>query len=153
MNSTKTRNYVFSITLAFLLAFALVQNANADFLKSTDIFFERENTGNIVFADCEQTKKQANEVVDRLIAKDFEGVRKNFNENMKQNLSAEQLKAVWTSVTTEIGAYKSREKSLYQEYPDNTAVFTRLQMEKGRVAVEVRFGADGKIGGLWVRPA
>lgn len=153
MNSTKTQNYVFSITLAFLLAFALVQNANAAFLKFTDIFFEREGAGNIVSADCEQTKKQANEVVDRLIAKDFEGVRKNFNENMKQNLSAEKLKSVWTNVITQTGEYKSREKSLYQEFPDNIAVFTRLQMQKSKIVVEVRFGADGKIGGLWVKPA
>lgn len=152
MNSKRTQNYVLSIVFAFLLAFAFVPKVNADFLKSTDIFFEREITGNITFADCEATRKMANEIVDKLIARDFEGVRKNFNEYMTKNLSAEQLKAVWTSVTTEIGEYKSREKSLYQEYPDNVAVFTRLQMEKGRVVVEVRFGADGKIAGLWLRP-
>jgi len=132
MNSTKIQSYGFSLIFIFLLAFASTQTA---------------------YADCEGTKKLANEVVDKLVAGDFEGVRKNFNENMKQNLSAAQIKNVWIEMISKIGAYKSREKSLYQEYPDNTAVFTRLQMEKGKVIVEVRFGADGKIGGLWLRPA
>lgn len=135
MNSTKIQKQVLFIILALSLAFALAQNANAS-----------------QSSDCEQTKKMANEVIDRLIAKDFEGVRKNFNENMKQNLSVEQLKAVWTGVIAEKGEYKSREKSLYQEYPDNTAIFTQIEMAKGKLVVEVRFGTDGKIGGLWIRP-
>ena len=153
MNKPKTKNYLFSLTLAFLLAFALMQNANANFLIAAVIFFEKENSESIIFADCEQTRKMAAEVVDKLIAQDFAGVRKNFNENMKQNLSVEQLKTVWESIIKDTGQYKSREKSLYQEYPDNVAVFTRLQMEKSKVVIEVRFGEDGKISGLWIRPA
>lgn len=153
MNPTKTKIYLFSVILALSPVFILAQNTNADFSISADTFFERKNTKSIVFADCEQIKKLATEVVDKLIAKDFEGVRKNFNENMKQNLSAEQLKTVWTSIIKDAGEYKSREKPLYQEYPDNVAVFTRLQMEKGRIVAEVRFGDDGKIAALWIRPA
>ena len=153
MKLTKIKNYLFSATLALLPAFILSQNASADFSLSADAFFARKNAKSIVFADCEQTKKLATEVVDKLIAKDFEGVRKNFNENVRQNLSAEQLKTIWTSVTKDTGGYKSRDKSLYQEYPDDVAVLTRLQMEKSRVLVTVRFGTDGKISGLWIGPA
>ena len=149
MNKSKTN--AIALTIIFISVFAGVPRINAGFSESVNI--EIENSQFLAPADCEQTKKLANEIVDKLVAQDFEGVRKNFNENLTKNLSAEQLKTVWTSVIKEIGEYKSREKSLYQEFSAETIVFTRLQMQTGRVSVEVHFGDDGKIIGLWLRPA
>lgn len=146
MNNTR-KNYFVFISTAFLFAFCLVQNVEAKVLTLSEISVGKN------IADCEQAKKVANEVVDKLVAKDFEGVRKNFNENLKQTLPADQLKAGWENITKDIGEYQSREKSLYQEFPNNYIVFTRLQMKTGRIVVEVHFVEDGKIGGLWLKPA
>ena len=149
MNKLKTN--AIALTIIFISFFTGVPRINAGLLTSANI--EIENSQFLAPADCEQTKRLANEIVDKLIAQDFEGARKNFNENLMKNLSAEQMKTIWASVIKEIGEYKSREKSLYQEYPAETIVFTRLQMQTGRVSVEVHFGDDGKIIGLWLRPA
>lgn len=140
------------MSLAFLMASVLFQSADAGTLNAANFFLENEN---IIFpADCDQAKKTANEVVDKLVARNFEGVRKYFNENLAQNLSAEQMKTIWTNVLNDTGEYESREKSLYAEYPNDTyGVFTRLQMKKSRVVIEIYFGLDGKIGGFFVKPA
>src|SRR6185295_20296860 len=50
----------------------------------------------------------AKEVVNKLVAGDFEGVRANFNDTMKQGLSAEQMKDVWKKAIAYHGAYKSQ---------------------------------------------
>ncbi len=147
MNKTR-KNHFILISIAFLFAFCLVQNAEAKVLTLSEISVGKN------IADCEQTKKVANEVVDKLVAENFEGVRKNFNENLKQTLSAEQIKNIWMTVKNDAGEYESREKSLYQEYPNNSIiVFTRLQMKKSKLSVEVHFSEDGKISGLWLKPA
>jgi len=134
------KNRILLLAAVFLLAFCLTpETAGANFIQPSE--------------DCESAKKIAGELIDRLVAGDFEGVRTNFNENLKQNLSADQIKNVWTGVISEIGGYESREKSLYQEYPNYYSVFTLLQMNKGRVRIEVHFSEDEKIVGLWVKPA
>ncbi len=147
----KSKTNAIALTIIFISVFTGVPQINAGFLKPVNI--EIENSQFLVPADCEQTKKLANEIVDKLVAQDNEGVRKYFNEYLTKNLSAEQMKTNWASVIKEIGEYKSREKSLYQEYPSETIVFTKLQMQTGRISVAVHFGDDGKIIGLWLRPA
>ena len=54
-------------------------------------------------------KKIGNEVVDKLVANDFEGITKNFDETMKKTVSAQQIRELWTQVITTVGEYKSRE--------------------------------------------
>lgn len=149
-----TKNNVISTLLAFSLAFALGQNADAAALKINNVVSPTENSSHFAAADCELSKKVSAELIDKIIAGDFEGVRKNFNENMLKNSSAAQLKKYWNEVIiANAGKYKSREKALYQEYPTYFAVLTRLQMEKSRIVVAVNFGEDGKIAGLFFNPA
>jgi len=103
--------------------------------------------------DCYKAKKTANDLIDQLVAENFDAVREYFNENMKQSLSVEQLKGQWNGLKTDRGPYKSRDKSLYQEFPTYYAVVTLVQMEESRIWIIINFGEDGKVLGLFYNPA
>ena len=95
----------------------------------------------------------AKEVVNKLAAEDFEGIRANFNEQMKQGLSAETLKKVWKASVARHGAYVSQGelKSSQQEGYDIYVI--RCEMKTSPIEVVVAFDQDGKIGGFLLRPA
>lgn len=53
-------------------------------------------------------KGLAKDVVEKLAAEDFEGVRENFNEHLRVGLPAEKIEQVWTAVTQQIGSFESQ---------------------------------------------
>jgi Protein of unknown function (DUF3887) len=95
----------------------------------------------------------AKEVVNMLVAEDFEGVRANFNETMKQGLSAEQMREVWRRAIAYHGAYKSQGEARNGQQDGYDVYIIRCEMGNSPMEVVVAYDGDGKIGGLWVRPA
>ena len=95
----------------------------------------------------------AKEVVNKLVAGDFEGVRANFNDTMKQGLSAEQMKDVWNRAIAYHGAFKSQGEARNAQQEGYDVYLIRCVMEKSPMEVVVAYDSNGKIGGLWVRPA
>lgn len=152
MNSMKNKNYVLSM-MFLLLTLGFSQNTNAGFVMSNGFAFEGQSLHNSSFTDKEQAKKIGNEVVDKLVAGDFEGIAKKFDETMKKSVSAQQIKELWTQVKTAVGEYQSRNDSQIQERDNNFGAFTVCQMAKGKVMVEVWVDGNGKIAGLWIKPA
>lgn len=104
---------------------------------------------NIASGELEQ---QTKEIVDNLVAKNYESVRKNFTEAMKKNLSADQIKQVWESVLDRAGAYKSQNDPVAAKVQGYDTVTIRCQMEKGAIAIQAAFDDSGKVDGLWVLP-
>lgn len=145
----KSKNYI-SLIAFFLLTFAFSQNVNAGYAAPSGLAFKNESS---TYKDVEQAKKIGNEVVDKLVAKDFEGITKNFDDTMKQGITAEQIKTLWTQVIAAVGEYKSREATQTQEKDNRYGTYTVCQMASGKVGVEVWVDASGKIAGLWIRPA
>lgn len=145
----KNKNYVLSAGLVLVLALAFSQSVSAGFVKSSEIAFENY----AVLNDAAQAKRMGNDVIDKLVAKDFEGITRNFDDNLKQNLSAKQIGEVWSQVLAAAGEYKSREESQTQERDGNFGAFTVCQMTKGKIRVDVWVNGNGKIMGLWVNPA
>jgi Protein of unknown function (DUF3887) len=94
----------------------------------------------------------ATEVVRKLAAEDYEGIRKDFNDTMKANLSAERMKEVWRAVIEHLGEFKSQGKPESQMKEGWEIVVIGCELERGRVNVEVDYDPSGKIGGLWTRP-
>jgi hypothetical protein len=99
------------------------------------------------------SKSAAREVVNKLVAEDFEGVRANFNEQMKQGLSAEQMKQVWRAAIQYHGAYKSQGEAVNSQQQGYDVYTIRCEMERSPMEVIVAYDQNGKIGGLWIRPA
>jgi hypothetical protein len=97
-------------------------------------------------------KADAKEVVNKLVAEDYEGIRKNFNDQMKGGLSAENMKAVWRAVIEHLGDYKSQAEPQSEIRQNWEIIVIKCEMVRGKVDVEVDYDPSGKIGGLWVRP-
>jgi hypothetical protein len=98
-------------------------------------------------------KEDAKGVVNKLVAEDFEGIRKNFNAQLKAALSAEKMKDGWTAIGNQLGKYKSQGQPHSGPGPGGyDIVIIRCQMDKGELDIEVDYDSDGLIGGLWLRP-
>lgn len=95
----------------------------------------------------------AKDVVNKLVAEDYEGIRANFNEKMKSGLSAEKMKEVWKSVLEHAGAFQSQGTPQTQNTQGWEIIVIPCQMERAKINVEVDYDSDGKIGGLWIKPA
>lgn len=104
-------------------------------------------------ANAVDRKADAKEVVNKLVAEDYEGIRKNFNDTMKANLPAEKLKEGWRYVVEHLGEFKSQEEPQSRTVEGWEVILIGCQMERGRINVEVSYDSNGKIGGLWIRPA
>lgn len=102
--------------------------------------------------DVESMKKGAESIVGKLVSGDYEGVRANFDENMKASLPASKIKEVWEGVKAQNGEYKSHGTPYHQKVQGGDGVRIRCQMERGAVNVDVYYNAEEKVAGLWVVP-
>jgi hypothetical protein len=103
--------------------------------------------------DSRDYKRIAKELVDNLVTEDYDAVRENFNEQMRQGLSAERIAQTWSAVVQQLGSYQRQGTPMLIKDQGYDAVVIRCQMERGAVTVEVVYDNQGKVGGLWVRPA
>ena len=94
----------------------------------------------------------ATAVVDRLVAGDFEGIRSDFSDELRNQLSADQMREVWNSVTTQIGTFKRQGAPEAHRVDDVDVILIRCEFERAPAQVEVDFRPDGKIVALWIRP-
>jgi hypothetical protein len=103
--------------------------------------------------NSEGSASAAKEVVNKLLAEDFEGVRANFNQQMKDGLSAEKIKEVWEAALQYHGKYKSQSEPTRSQDQGYDVFVIRCEMQRSPMEVMVAYDQSGKIGGLWVRPA
>jgi Protein of unknown function (DUF3887) len=95
----------------------------------------------------------ASEVVNKLVAEDFEVVRANFTEQLKQGLSAETIKKVWRASIAHYGAYVSQGEPKNSQQDGYDVYVIRCEMKTSPMEVVVFYDQDGKIAGLLLRPA
>ena len=104
-------------------------------------------------APVQGRKSAAKEVVSKLVAGDVEGVRADFNEQMKQGLSADQMRQVWAEAIKYHGKFVSQREANNAQQQGHDVYSIRCEMEKSPMEVVVAYDGNGKIGGLWLRPA
>jgi hypothetical protein len=92
-------------------------------------------------------------MLDRIAAKDFPGARQWFDAEMRDALPAEKLETVWSQIQTQLGAYRDRGSAQTTTAQNHPVLVYDLTMERGHVVASVVFDADGKIAGLFFRPA
>jgi hypothetical protein len=134
LNVFNSRRLRISVTiLNLLISFAFITSANA--------------------TTPQGRSAAATEVVNKLVAENFEGVRANFNETMKQGLSADRMREVWRAAIAHHGAFKSQGEARNLQQEGYDVYIIRCEMKNSPMEVVIAYDRDGKIGGLWVRPA
>jgi uncharacterized protein DUF3887 len=94
----------------------------------------------------------ANAIADNLSRKNYEDVRKDFTNSLKEKLNADMIGQGWENLLAQNGAFSkimTTSKSTENGY---TIVKVRCQFEKENANVEVTFNDDNKVIGLFLKP-
>ena len=94
----------------------------------------------------------AKEMIENLAAEDFKGAMKNFDDNMKKELSEDVLAKSWEEVIGKMGNYK-KSYSLKSDIKNNYVILYMMsQFEKDTIEIQVTFDDEKKIAGLFFYP-
>ena len=91
-------------------------------------------------------------VVDALASGQYAKITADFDDKMKAALPEQKIAATWTSVTSQVGAFKRRGSARSAEQKGATLVVVPTEFEKGTLEVLVALNAAGQITGLSIRP-
>jgi hypothetical protein len=83
----------------------------------------------------------------------WEAVRRTFTATLRSALVTGQLAAVWAQLIGSVGAYEGVGEAYAYQAGDFTVVEVPLLFEAGEATGQVSFSADGKVAGLYLRPA
>lgn len=125
------RTLMLASTYALLLALSCAPARSADSAKAV--------------ATC---KARSKAMIDALVKKDYSGSRRHFDTTMRKQFDATRLRTSWTSLTGQVGAYKSRGQSDVHAEKGYTVVSTQLTFAKGPVNAAVACDGKGAIAGL-----
>jgi len=92
-------------------------------------------------------------VLDAMDAGDFAGVHARFDETMAAAVSEDQLRTLWTSLPSQIGAAKGRGEPRMRERDGVRVVVVPLMYEAATLDASLAFEADGRISGFLIKPA
>lgn len=82
----------------------------------------------------------------------YDDAREHFDARMSTALPADQLGQVWTSLPAQVGARKSRGEVIAGTQGDNPTATIPLEFERMWLSLFIACDAEGKVGGLFVRP-
>jgi len=75
------------------------------------------------------------------------------NARMRECGDSGRLASGWAHVVGMIGRYEGMGEPFAHRAGDDTVVEVPLRFEAGDATGRVTFGPDGKVAGLWLRPA
>jgi hypothetical protein len=96
---------------------------------------------------AEDLKRMTQDVVDKLVRQDFQGVTKEFDSALSSKISPQRMEREWVSVVAQAGSFK-RIIDIQRDYD---IVNARLQFKRGLVNMRVEFNAQKTISGLYVQ--
>jgi hypothetical protein len=82
-----------------------------------------------------------------------EDAREDFGDRMREGVDAGRLSDGWAHTVGLIGSYEGMGEPFAHRVGDHTAVEVPLRFEAGDATGRVVFDDDGKVVGLWLRPA
>jgi hypothetical protein len=88
-----------------------------------------------------------------LAAGRWEAARRTFTATLRSALVTGQLAGVWAQLIGSVGAYEGVGEPHAYQAGDFTVVEVPLLFEAGEATGQVSFAADGKVAGLYLRPA
>ena len=83
----------------------------------------------------------------------WEDARRDLNARMREGGDAGRLASGWARTVGMIGRYEGMGEPFAHRAGDHTVVEVPLRFEAGEATGQVIFDDDGKIAGLWLRPA
>jgi uncharacterized protein DUF3887 len=83
----------------------------------------------------------------------WEDARRDFNARMREGGDDERLASGWARMVAMIGRYEGMGEPFAHRARDHAVVEIPLRFEAGEATGRVIFDDDGKVAGLWLRPA
>jgi len=99
----------------------------------------------------------ASEMLDAIIAGDYEKATENFDDAMKEQLSPEALKEVWEKqLVGAAGAFKEKGEAVQKQVEEGGKTFEcvviKCEFEKMPLFCQVAFDSENKVAGLYFKP-
>ncbi|WP_165960768.1 DUF3887 domain-containing protein [Actinocrispum wychmicini] len=92
------------------------------------------------------------ELLGDIIEGEYEKARRDFDDKVRDGLSATQLAAAWAQMAGMVGAYESMGTPHAYPAGDYTIVDIPLSFEAGDLTGRVTYSTDGKVAGLHLIP-
>ena len=83
----------------------------------------------------------------------WEKTREDFNQTMRERLDADRIAAVWAQAVAMVGRCEHIGEPSARLLGNYTVVDVPLQCEAGELTGQVTYDGDGKVAGLFIRPA
>ena len=99
-----------------------------------------------------EPKAMAKEFVELLVKGRFSTAARNFDSTVKNEMSPEKLKEVWSSITGQAGAFKRQIGIRTEKFLGSDIVFVTCEFKNGPLDVKVVYNNKRQISGLWFVP-
>jgi hypothetical protein len=96
---------------------------------------------------------RAEELVAELIGCQWQEVRRDFDDRMREAVGEDELRLAWAQVASTVGRYEGAGEAYARSTDDYTIVYMPLSFEAGERTVLVTYRDDGRVAGLWIRPS
>ena len=92
-------------------------------------------------------------MIDSMARGDFASATRDFDAPMKAAMSVERLSQVWSQLTAQAGAFKSRDGSREAQEAGSHSVYVTCRFEKANWVIKVVVSRSGRVSGLWLLAA
>jgi hypothetical protein len=96
---------------------------------------------------------RAEELVAELVGCQWHEVRRDFDDRLREVVGEDELRLAWAQVAGSVGRYEGMGEAYARSTGDYTVVHMPLAFEAGERTVQVSYRDDGRVAGLWIRPA
>jgi len=96
---------------------------------------------------------KAEGMVDSMSKGDYAAVTSSFDATMTSAMSTARLGQVWSALTAQVGAFKTRTGSRTEKSQGYEIVYVTCQFEKANLDVKLVFNSSGQVSGMWFVPA
>ncbi|MFA9480003.1 M56 family metallopeptidase [Phycisphaerales bacterium AB-hyl4] len=95
--------------------------------------------------------ERADQLVTALETGNFEQAREHFDDRMREQLSPQELEAMWLQLDQVGGEYEGRGEPYHRRENGYDAIYVPLRWERNAVDLKVVIDDEGHIAGLWTR--
>src|SRR5947209_940434 len=95
----------------------------------------------------------AKHLVDLMVKGDFAAVTERFDPRMKASLSPDHLQKGWDAMLVETGPFQAVKSARREQRGDVDVAIVTAAFEREDLDVQVSFGQDDLVGGLYFKPA
>ena len=99
----------------------------------------------------DEVKAAAEDVIDKLNDKNYEGILENSSEELKNSLPDNKLQETWESFSKDIGAFDSISKETLAEKNGYAVAIVNAKYENKKVTFTLSFNKEMKLSGIYMK--